>query len=179
MKCDEMEILISAYVDGETSDDETRSVGQHLDICPHCQAVLAEFRDVQVLCGEMSRVDAPKGFRQRVTQRIDNKPKQGFIQGFPTIVYALSLTLCVLVIGGVSMWYSRGGPSPETTVEVVDVDIHIYAEDVLFGESPFQETDLFSASEGKSTEDMLEVLFGDSDTSWFTPGKAAQAFQIG
>lgn len=171
MKCDEMEILISAYVDGETDDEETRRVEYHLGECSHCQTVLVEFRDMQVLSHDMPKLEAPKGFRQRVTQCIDDEPKRIFVWKLPRLAYVLSCVLCVLMIG-MGVWYVRG-PALETPVEVAEADIQFYAEDVLFGDSFFQETNMFSESEEKSTEDMLEAFFGSTDTSLGVSGKSS------
>ncbi|PIE33750.1 hypothetical protein CSA56_10520 [candidate division KSB3 bacterium] len=73
-----MEILISAYLDGETIDEETHTLEQHLRECSHCQSILAEFKDTQELYHNMAELEVPRGFRQRVTQHIDHAPQRTF-----------------------------------------------------------------------------------------------------
>lgn len=46
MKCDEIEIKVSAYADGELSAEEQQSVERHLEGCPACREELERHRRV-------------------------------------------------------------------------------------------------------------------------------------
>ena len=51
-KCDEVQELISAYVDGESNDPETSLLFFHLGECPHCREFLKSVLQLQSLLRE-------------------------------------------------------------------------------------------------------------------------------
>ncbi len=65
--CEEVRRRLDAYVDGELSDEETRSVEEHLAACERCAEVLGFER--ALLDGLKKRIretDLPPGLRERI-----------------------------------------------------------------------------------------------------------------
>ena len=61
-KCDEVQELISAYVDGESSDPETSVLFFHLGECPHCREFLKSVLQLQSVLRENElpvKIEAP------------------------------------------------------------------------------------------------------------------------
>ena len=56
MQCNDIQILISGYVDGELTQQEGQRVAAHVDSCARCQAT---FREVAALKGEMAALSWP------------------------------------------------------------------------------------------------------------------------
>ena len=72
MNCSDATMLISAYADGETDRQQTRSIRQHLAACPECAARherMAELRNR--VRSEVPRYSAPPGLRASVLASID------------------------------------------------------------------------------------------------------------
>jgi predicted anti-sigma-YlaC factor YlaD len=163
MKCEEIEILLSAYVDGEVTEEEKQIVENHLNVCEVCQAMVAEFSRLHTLYQEMERKEAPPDFRQRVTQRIEATPSFAFSWlswRLPRLVYVVSVSLLVLLSGTIIALHMTKQPSQQ----VVDV----YAEDILFDQAIFSMNEVFSETETSIAEEILDMIdFAEADTSFF------------
>jgi predicted anti-sigma-YlaC factor YlaD len=163
MKCEEIEILLSAYVDGEVTEEEKQTVENHLNVCELCQTMVTEFSRLHTLYQEMERKKAPPDFRQRVTQRIEAKPYFVFpwlSWRLPRLVYVVSVSLVVLLSGAIIALYMTKHPSQQ----VVDV----YAEDILFDQAVFSMNEVFSGGETGIAEEILDTIdSAEADTSFF------------
>ena len=49
MKCEDIEVQLSGYLDGELTQQEAQRVRVHLDDCPHCKATLEELQSAKSL----------------------------------------------------------------------------------------------------------------------------------
>ena len=171
MKCDEIEILISAYVDEEVTEEERQVVEEHIRVCEDCQTILTNFIELHTLSQELELKQAPQGFRQRVSQRIDTKPNFVFPWRLPRLVYVLSLSLLILLstVGLIlqhTLWQKT--TMDQNWKEQAALGVEVYAEDILFGQSTFDETDIFSEEEVSVAEEILDTIdFIETDTSFF------------
>jgi predicted anti-sigma-YlaC factor YlaD len=168
MKCEELEILISAYIDGELGDDERGLVEEHLVSCRDCGELLADFNQLHALYGELEELQAPKGFRERVTQRIETSSRSwfGLLLKRPALSYALSFVLLLMLVGGVWFWQMREHAAQQTGETLLAGDVDVFAEDILFGDGTFDEIDTFSTEDDAVADDILNELFlGVTDTS--------------
>jgi WD40 repeat protein len=74
MNCEQVEELLSAYLDdslawGETGESATElqsSIAEHLQGCIHCSATLADFRRFDALLAQMPRVSPGSDLRERI-----------------------------------------------------------------------------------------------------------------
>jgi predicted anti-sigma-YlaC factor YlaD len=158
MRCEEIEILLSAYVDDEVSTEERDIVEQHLEQCSPCQSTVAAFSGVHGLYQSLDMKEAPVDFRQRVTQRLA-VPNHGWLPWqWPRLAYVAALSLLIViggVIGTVSLqqnrWWLSSGQYAEQIVEV-------YAEDILFGETVFVTEDIFAVEDTSVAEEILDNI---------------------
>ncbi len=160
MKCEEFEILISASIDGEATEEEEQILESHLHGCAACQGILNEFSALHTLSQELETKEPPPGFRQRVTQRIDRQPHKVLAwRRLPRFVYALSLALLVIISGTIIAVYLQ----QEQTSPGIDV----YAEDILFEQTVSSEESLFFGEyETNIAEEILDTIdFAEADTS--------------
>ena len=74
MKCSEVRVQLSAYVDHELSLSESLAVEQHLAGCAECSVVLAEMKS---LSGALSqaRFDAPDSLRMALESKMLSRPE--------------------------------------------------------------------------------------------------------
>lgn len=165
MTCQKIEILISAYIDGEITGEEKHLVDIHLQHCVACRTLMIEFSRLHLLYQEMEEREAPRDFRQRVTQRLEARTWKLFPWRIPRLVYALSFLFLVVAGGlGVRSWLTSSGPSLD--------DVEVYAEDILFGNTFSSSTDLFSLNDGGIAEEILSTIdfsepSSSNDTSLF------------
>ena len=172
MPCrEEMEILLSAYIDNEVTTQERDTVERHLQECAACQATLTSFSRIHAEYGELEVKHAPRDFRQRVTQRLDERSRWRFFRRMPRLVYACSVAV-LLIFGGVMATLSPSWfqpvPDSDTVAQVVD----IYAEDILFGGTTPALDDMFAVDDTDITDDSTasddfldSIDFFDSNTS--------------
>ncbi len=169
MKCNKVKILLSAYVDGEVTEKEKQTVEAHLDICETCKTTMAEFSRLHTLYQGMEIQEAPPGFRQRVTQRIETTPRFVFSWlpwRLPRLVYVLSFSLLVLLSGVIIALHVIKPPTE--TWQQMSLDVDVYAEDILFDQAVFSMNRIFSVGETSVAEEILDTIdFAGADTSFF------------
>ena len=118
--CLNMRNLLSAYVDGETTPEETARADAHLRTCEACRVVLARYRTIErAISGEVPGSDhAPQdsaAFAKAVMSRIreaGNRPtiKARILTWRTPIVSALAIAATVVLA-----LYLRPRPQPEPT----------------------------------------------------------------
>ena len=57
LSCQEFVQLVTAYLEDALPEDVQASVGEHLDHCPGCRNVLAQWRTVISLAGQLTEAD--------------------------------------------------------------------------------------------------------------------------
>ena len=57
LRCTQFVDMVTAYLDGEVSDDQRRRINHHLDGCQGCQAAFHQFRTVIRLAGRLTPAD--------------------------------------------------------------------------------------------------------------------------
>ena len=68
--CEQYASALSAFVDGELSENEKEEVLAHVEHCQNCREYLSELMIVHTMFGEMPELDAPEGFSARVLERV-------------------------------------------------------------------------------------------------------------
>lgn len=166
MTCQEIELLLSVYIDDELTVEEQTQVEDHLSACAACRALVAEFADMRHQLMALDRYDAPPDFRQRVTQRLDAKPRHWLLRWpgrFPRLAPALSM-LTLLCVGALFLLFQAPSPQDEQHA----AEINIYAEDVLFGDQESTEwEDAWTLENDCIADDLLESFDElDNESSW-------------
>ena len=68
---------ISNYIDDEIDPSLRERIAVHLETCAHCSAILDGTRNVVGLVADGKTFDLPKGFSERLKQRLaENLPKR-------------------------------------------------------------------------------------------------------
>jgi hypothetical protein len=66
MNCEQVEELLSAYLDNALATEERRSVALHLEDCPKCSRILADFRRNDALLSQMPRISPSQDLREKI-----------------------------------------------------------------------------------------------------------------
>jgi hypothetical protein len=164
-----MKILLSAYIDGEVAEQERQMIEEHISVCPDCQETVTGFTKLHALYQELEIAEAPPGFRQRVTQRLETTPRfafSWFSWRWPHLVYTVAFSLLVLLGGAIIVLHIID--SNQTRRQQASLDIDVYAEDILFDQSVFSINEIFSVEELSIAEEILDTMdFTETDTSLF------------
>lgn len=76
MKCEQVSELLSAYIDGMTSDKETKALEAHLARCANCRRELDDYRLLRGIMREMETPLPPENFSSVVQKSLqENKNK--------------------------------------------------------------------------------------------------------
>lgn len=70
MRCAEVGRLVDRYVDGGLAAGERTGIERHARACVACRALIAEAREVRRLLASEAAVGAPRGFAERVMDRV-------------------------------------------------------------------------------------------------------------
>ena len=68
--CDEYAPALSAFVDGELTEQEKNEVLAHVETCEGCRTCLAELMTMRLAFGDLEEYDAPAGFAESVMARL-------------------------------------------------------------------------------------------------------------
>jgi len=66
MNCEQVEELLSTYLDNALAPAERREVAIHLQACTKCSALLAEFRQNDILLSRLPRISPHPALRERI-----------------------------------------------------------------------------------------------------------------
>ena len=73
--CEQYASALSAFVDGELSENEKEEVLAHVEHCQNCREYLSELMIVHTMFEEMPELDAPEGFSERVLERVHEETR--------------------------------------------------------------------------------------------------------
>ena len=111
MNCEQMTVLISAWLDGETTAQEEKQLLEHLEQCAQCRALLEQLQTLRASFTELEELQVPEGFADRVMERIEGEQKGKIVPLFrrPYVRALTGLAACaVLCIGLFSSGLGRG-----------------------------------------------------------------------
>ena len=57
LRCIEFVDMVTAYLDGEVSEDQRRTIDHHLEGCQGCRAALGQFQTVVRVAGRLTAAD--------------------------------------------------------------------------------------------------------------------------
>ena len=106
MKCSEVRRKLSAFLDGEVSEEEKQSISEHLESCDLCHKKLEELSKVLDVLDVMDEVQVSPFFVTRLKQRITDQELKSLVRlpfmewirratvpAFTTVLVYLSLLL--------------------------------------------------------------------------------------
>ena len=74
--CEQYAAALSAFVDGELSENEKEEVLSHVEHCQNCREYLSELMIVHTMFEEMPELDAPEGFSERMLERVHEEKRE-------------------------------------------------------------------------------------------------------
>jgi anti-sigma factor RsiW len=104
MTCDEAEILLHALIDGELDAGHAREVEDHIAGCPHCAALLRDYREMSKAVAQTNlRYTAPPALRRRIEASLPQAQapsRRAVLRGFAmgSAVSALAATGLVAIV---------------------------------------------------------------------------------
>lgn len=107
MRCDDVRIKLSGYLDGEVSSEEKKAVEGHLSGCEACRRALSELEKTVGCLRAVGEVEPPPWFTQKVMQRVreESAKKTGLLRRlfFPLRVKlpAEALALALVAVAAV------------------------------------------------------------------------------
>ena len=116
MSCPSFQEMLSAYLDGELSPEEARSLEEHLAVCEDCRRELEELKSLVAALGSLPPPEMPLGLHAAIMGRVRSEASTGFgrfrrvlprwtlRQWVPA---AAALALIVLVSATFGVWYAN------------------------------------------------------------------------
>lgn len=95
--CEQYAAALSAFVDGELSENEKEEVLSHVEHCQNCREYLSELMIVHTMFEEMPELDAPEGFSERVLGRVheEKRARSRHRRAWPRVLAACFALLVV------------------------------------------------------------------------------------
>jgi predicted anti-sigma-YlaC factor YlaD len=117
---------MSAYLDGEVTDREKKTLTDHLDNCLECRNELQALRRVNKDLQGIDNMEVPPYFftrlQQRITDQTHGMPFVKKLRQFALPGFAVVLTLLALVTGNtMARTIYQGIAEPENTTETANV----------------------------------------------------------
>jgi anti-sigma factor RsiW len=98
--CEHAEEYLSAYLDGELSEEEREAVHNHLTICPDCERILADLAAVSAWTKDaFSSVTAPPWLEMQVMERITSLGQTTQVVRLTWLAVASALAVTALAVG--------------------------------------------------------------------------------
>src|SRR4030043_1068432 len=97
MKCQDIQQMLSAYVEGIVPPEEKMLVDEHLTSCQKCNESLSDLRKTIDYVHSLEDVEPPAWLTQKVMAKIkaETEPKKGIIQ---KLFYPLHIKLSLEVV---------------------------------------------------------------------------------
>lgn len=120
MNCEQMNELLSAWLDGELSESERRQMQAHLEQCAQCRALFEQLQALHTSFSDLEEIPAPEGFAQRVMEQVEKETKPKVVHLFkrPQMRSFAALAACAVLFVGFGRVAMHGkaeeGAAPET-----------------------------------------------------------------
>lgn len=119
MNCEQMTLLLSAWLDGELTKQEEEQMRGHLEQCTQCRALFEQLQTLHTSFSDLEEIQAPKGFAQNVMQCVaeESKPKIAPLFKRPQVRALSGVAACALLCIGFGRMILGGGASAPTAPE--------------------------------------------------------------
>jgi len=132
MKCDEVQNSLSDFFEGSLSTEKIDEIQSHLSACSRCQGEAEKLTQTRKAIKNLSPVQPPPGFSQRVMERVrEEGQKSSFWQrNFPAIKVIATVNAVALIgVIGITLLLRRGEVPQEMKMVMSPSDIQIAARD--------------------------------------------------
>lgn len=100
MTCEVVRELLSAYLDGETTPEETECIRAHLSVCPACRDELEELRDLSSVF-QLQFEEYPDQLHENILSAVRKgrgKSAQGWFRRYQGVVFGVAAAILVFVL---------------------------------------------------------------------------------
>ncbi len=120
MRCEDIDQLASAYIEGELSVEEEKALLEHIATCSSCQETVEMFRQIKTHMHCIDEITLPEGFHESVMNRIETATcitpeetkKASQYKVYKGLTYIA--TLAAVFVGGLFMLRSEKVPNDQT-----------------------------------------------------------------
>lgn len=130
--CEQYAAALSAFVDGELSENEKEEVLSHVEHCQNCREYLSELMIVHTMFEEMPELDAPEGFSERVLERVheEKRARSRHRRAWPRV---LAACFALVVISAAALNFLPRAGSDKAANETVADDNSSARDDTAGG----------------------------------------------
>ena len=122
MTCDPWQQKLGAYVDGDASQEDLASLGEHLRTCPSCAAdALGRLQMKRMTQAAAARYSPSPQFRLRIEKAIHKSRKPLWAFAWMPTLAAFAVAL-VLIIASAALWM-RHSAREQTLAELLDLHV--------------------------------------------------------
>lgn len=169
MQCNEFRELLSAWLDGELSEEESAGLAEHLAVCHECSECLAEYRQISSAVSSLA-VEPPENLASGIMYRVSLETKKGGGRRFGRFT-AIAAVIALLLITAASFKGLIPGLEINTTSSALSESPEAQATAAPAGESEDAPV-LRSGGEQSETTDDTDTA-SQSDTMFaITEGSA-------
>lgn len=123
MKCNQYELLLSAYLDNELDSDDRRRVCAHLADCPSCLKELDRLQNTKKLISGLGKREPAPFFETRLISRIRERESaptmiNDFIAAARKVIY-LGIGILVITVGINRLFLSPADYNPNLESEEI------------------------------------------------------------
>lgn len=150
--CEQYAAALSAFVDGELSENEKEEVLSHVEHCQNCREYLSELMIVHTMFEEMPELDAPEGFSERVLERVheEKRARSRHRRAWPRV---LAACFALLVVTAAAWKLAPAMVSSGDTVEDFTYSYSaVQKEGVQADASPFDTYDAEDGADDRSAD---------------------------
>ena len=103
MNCEQMNDLLSAFLDGELTTREEEQMNAHLEQCAECRALLEQLQTLRTSFSDLEEIPAPEGFVGKVMDSIKAESTLKVVPLFkrPQMRAVMGLAACAVLCIGV------------------------------------------------------------------------------
>ncbi|MDD5529683.1 MAG: zf-HC2 domain-containing protein [bacterium] len=164
--CDNIKLLIQAFVDNELSAEEQNILETHINECKDCRAELENAKKFNKLLKEnVTKVDLPPYFEAKLWARIEREKSKRF--SFAKLIPITVGAMCVIFVAVFSFQHLKTGKpdiyivSPEVNSIVPDNDVTISA--AFYNKPKSQEAQILINDEVVAREKESDQIIYTSD----------------
>lgn len=74
--CDEIQELLSLYIDNELEEERAKLVREHVESCSSCKSELEQLFEVVKMCNDITEVELPENFKDALNQKLKSEQKK-------------------------------------------------------------------------------------------------------
>jgi len=124
LACDELTELISAYVDGELSKEDSAAVAQHIEKCPGCAQVIERTGALSRRIRVAARFEVPANLPERVRRALPVESQSGLFSALRTRrLHWLGSHVFAATVGALALFLWQAIPQPDPTGEFVSAHV--------------------------------------------------------